>query len=79
MFDILPEKAKLSQTLAEASITLLLKPGEYACQCSFYRPISLIHVNVKILAKLSASRMESITPNIILPDQTGFIRLTLLH
>lgn len=41
----------LPQTLTEASITLLLKPGKDSTKCVSYRPISLLNCDVKILAK----------------------------
>ncbi len=48
-------------------ISLLLKKGKDPLDCSSYRPISLIPCNVKIYAKVFASRMEKV----IQSDQGG--------
>ena len=57
-----------------ANISLLLKPEKDPTLPSSYRPISLINVDLKIISKTLASRIEKITPHIIHPDQTGFIK-----
>ncbi len=49
------EQASLPQSLMEALITVLLKPGKDPVDCSSYRPFSLLSVDVKILAKIVAS------------------------
>ena len=67
-------QSHLPQTLTEASISLLLKPGKDPNDCGSYRPISLLNVDVKILAKLLASRLENVITNIISTEQTGFIK-----
>ena len=38
-----------------------------------WRPITLLNVDFNIAAKAIAKRLESILPNLIQPDQTGFI------
>ncbi len=45
-----------------------------ALDCSSYRPISLIPCDVKIYAKVFASRMEKVIHSLIKEDQTGFIK-----
>ncbi|KAJ4921827.1 hypothetical protein JOQ06_024653, partial [Pogonophryne albipinna] len=60
--------------LTEAVVIVLLKPGKDNSECSSYRPISLLNVDYKILAKILAIRLESVTPNIISLDQTGFMK-----
>lgn len=42
--------------------------------CSSFRPISLLNVDYKIVAKVLARRLESILPKIINPDQAGFVK-----
>ncbi len=64
----------LPRTLTEASISLLLKPGKDPLDCGSYRPISLLNVDVKILAKLLASRLDNVISQIISMEQSGFMR-----
>ena len=57
-----------------ALISLLPKPNKDHTLPSNYRPISLINVDMKIISKSLAHRIEKVTPYIIHPDQTGFIK-----
>lgn len=54
------ELGMLTPTLRQASITLLLKEGKDPTLCNSYRLISLLNADVKILAKLLASRLVAI-------------------
>ena len=64
----------LPPTLSQATITLLLKKDKDPSDCGSYRPISLLNVDSKIIAKVLSRRLENITPLIISEDQTGFIK-----
>ncbi len=64
----------LPLTLRQASITLLPKDGKDPTLCNSYRPISLLNVDVKILAKILAFRLEVVLPSITSEEQTGFIK-----
>lgn len=57
-----------------AAITVFLKPDKDPTQPANYRPISLLNVDLKIITKALASRLEKVTPLLIHPDQTGFIK-----
>jgi len=74
MFEDSLDRGTLPQTLTEAVVIVLLKPGKENSECSSYRPISLLNADYKILAKILAIRLESVTPNIISLDQTGFMK-----
>lgn len=63
----------LPTTMSEASITLSLKKDKDPLLCSSYRPISLLNVDFKILAKVLAGCFQKVIPSLINPDQTGFI------
>lgn len=68
------KQGNLPASFNEACITLILKKNKDPDECSSYRPISLLNVDVKILAKVLARRLESILPLIISEDQTGFVK-----
>ena len=68
------EKGSLPPTLRQASISLLLKDGKDPDLCGSYRPLSLLNADVKVLAKLLATRIENVLPCIISEEQTGFIK-----
>lgn len=68
------EQGTLPPSLGEACITLIAKKGKDPTECASYRPISLLNVDAKILAKVLSRRLEEVLPQIISPDQTGFIK-----
>lgn len=68
----------LPPTLYEASISLIHKTGKDPLEPGSYRPISLLNVDYKILAKILAMRLESVLPTVVSPDQTGFVKERLL-
>lgn len=74
MFNHSFEQSYLPQSLTEALITVLLKPGKNASDCGSYRPISLLNTDVKILSKVLAARINTVISDIISVDQTGFVR-----
>ena len=39
-----------------------------------WRPITILNVDLKIVAKAIAERLETVLPNLIHPDQTGFVK-----
>lgn len=65
---------RLPDSMTEANICVFLKKGKCPEECGSYRPISLLNVDTKIVAKILATRLESILPKIIDPDQTGFVK-----
>lgn len=59
--------------MREALIILLLKPRKDPLKCDSYCPISLINVDVKILAKVLATRLNTVVATLVNSDQGGFI------
>lgn len=68
------QRGRLAESMREAVITLLHKKGRDPQQCANYRPISLINVDEKILAKILTTRLEEVVPFLIHQDQVGFMR-----
>ncbi|XP_072337806.1 uncharacterized protein [Scyliorhinus torazame] len=68
------EGGTLPSTMSEATISLILKRDKDPLQCGSYRPISLLNVDAKLLAKVLATRIEDCVPGMIHEDQTGFLK-----
>lgn len=59
---------------SQATISLIHKKGKDPLETASYRPVSLLNVDTKILAKVLTTRLEHVLPTIIQEDQTGFIK-----
>lgn len=66
-------KGQLPPTFRQALISLVPKKGKDPCECRNYRPISLIQMDVKIISKVLANRLNKVITSLIHPDQVGFI------
>lgn len=67
------KEGRLPPSMCDASISLLLKKDKDPLLCGSYRPISLLNVDVKILAKVLCARLQQVMSLLVSPDQTGFI------
>lgn len=67
------ESGTLPPSMSEAVIVVLPKPGKDPGLCSSYQPISLLNVDLKILAKVLAGRLNSVITALIHPDRSGFM------
>ncbi len=76
-FNISIEHGVFHRDQTTSLISLLLKKGKDPLDCSSYRPISLIPCDLKIYAKVFASRMEKVIHSLIKEEQTGFIKGTM--
>lgn len=63
------EMGTLSPSMKEALIVTLLKPDKVPNRCESYRPLSMINIDTKIMAKIIANRLQPLVPNLVLPDQ----------
>lgn len=60
-------------SFSNAIISVILKKDKDPNNCASYRPISLLNVDYKIVTKMVAKRLETRLPQLINPDQTGFV------
>lgn len=67
-------EGRLPPSMREALVVLIHKGGKDPKECESYRPISLMNVDTKILAKVLAGRLQSVILKLVNPDQTGFIK-----
>ncbi len=68
------ENGLLSLSQRNGVITLLPKKDKDLMEVQNYRPISLLTVDYKIIAKTMANRLKSCIGNLINFDQTGFLK-----
>ena len=67
-------KGQLSISQRRGVICLIPKDDSYLVELSNWRPLTLLNVDYKILAKAIGQRIESTLSSLIHSDQTGFIK-----
>uniref|UniRef100_A0A8C5QFF1 Reverse transcriptase domain-containing protein n=1 Tax=Leptobrachium leishanense TaxID=445787 RepID=A0A8C5QFF1_9ANUR len=72
-FNAIREGTELPDSALMAHITVLPKSERDPLLCDSYRPISLINADVKLLAKILATRLKTHLPFLVGSDQVGFI------
>ena len=69
------ENGTLSISQRRGVISLIPKDENSLMTLSNWRPVTLLNVDYKLLAKVIAKRIEAVLPKLIHPDQTGFIKI----
>ena len=73
MYNEALDTGHLPTSLLEASISLLLKSNKDPLECGSYRRISHLNLDLKILAKVLATRLQGVLSRLVSQDQTGFM------
>jgi len=68
------ENGTFSVSQRRGIISLIPKDANNLTTLSNWRPITLLNVDYKILAKVIAKRIEAVLPKLIHSDQIGFIK-----
>ena len=72
-FNALGESDGLRQESLLAHITVIPKEGKDTTDCANFRPISLLNIDLKLLASLLANRLNKIIGYLVGGDQVGFV------
>jgi len=72
VFTALLSEGETSAYINKRVITLIPKSGDHV-RLSNWCPITLLRNINKILAKVLAEKLQAVLPNIIRPNQTGFV------
>jgi nitrogen regulatory protein PII-like uncharacterized protein len=67
------ENGQMSISQKQGIITTIPKADKDTSKLKNWRPITLLNQDYKYLAKCLANRCREVLPNIISPDQTGFV------
>ena len=68
------DKGELSNCQKRGIITLLPKKDKPTDVLNNLRPVTLLNVDYKIATKVIANRLAKVLPDIISPNQTGYVK-----
>lgn len=73
VLDLASRTQTLPESFSTAIITVIHKKNKDPLKCASYRPISLLNTDYKLISKVLANRLGQYLPQLINPDQSGFI------
>jgi hypothetical protein len=73
LFHKIKAEGTLPNSFYEPTITMMPKPQKDLTKIEYFRPISLMNIDAKILNNVLANRIQEHIKKIIHPDQVGFI------
>ena len=73
VYDEAYKRGVLPECLTTGVIVLLEKKGKDRTELANWRPITLLGVDYKLPTKTLAERLKTVLPNLIHPDQNGFV------
>ena len=73
LYPKIEKKGTLPSSICKASITLITKSNKNPTRREYYRPISLINIDAKIVNKILANQIQQHIKRIIHHGQVGFI------
>ena len=71
LFQKIAEKGTLPNSFYKATITLILKSDKDNTKREYYRPISLMNIDAKILNKILTNRIREHIKKLIRQNQVG--------
>lgn len=72
-FNKLGENEEIRRESLLANISIIPKVGKDKTLCSNYRPIAFLNADIKLYAKILATRLKNHMPELINVDQVGFV------
>lgn len=78
VFSALLHCGALLPSQRKSAVVLLHKKGSRA-EPGNYRPIALVQVDVKVLSKALTYRLQHVIPDLVHPDQKGFVKGRSIH
>lgn len=63
----------MPHTMKEAILIAIPKPDKPLDDCASYRPLSLLNIDNKLYAKILAQRLSLLSPQLVAPEQAGFV------